>query len=135
MKKRNLLAAAAALMLGGCTPPPMSEMRAKLEDWMSRLGAGDAQALLASGLKLYEAGDYAEAAASLHAALAQGLPARSRAAAHKHLAFIYCAARLEPACAAEFRKALVADPAMDLDAAEAGHPTWGPAFRQAKAER
>jgi Tfp pilus assembly protein PilF len=128
-------AAAAAFFVAGCTPPPMSEVRAKLDDWLSRFSKGEAHVLLASGLQQYEAGDYADAAESLHAALTYGLPMRERVAAHKHLAFIYCSAQLEPACASEFRKALIADPGMDLDAAEAGHPGWGPVFRVVKAER
>jgi len=135
MKKHNLIGAAAALLVTGCTPPPMSEMRAMLEDWIARFSRGEAHLLLADGLKQYEAGDYAESAASLHAALTQGLALTERVDAHKHLAFIYCAAGLQPACEAEFRKALVADPMMDLAAAEAGHPSWGPVFQHVKAAR
>jgi Tfp pilus assembly protein PilF len=135
MKKRRLLAAAAALLVAGCTPPPMSDVRATLEDWLSRFSKGEAHVLLASGLQQYEAGDHADAADSLHAALTRGLPPRERVAAHKLLAFIYCSAELEPACRSEFRKALIADPGMDLDDAEAGHPAWGPVFRYVKAER
>jgi Tfp pilus assembly protein PilF len=135
MKKHILLAAAAALLVAGCTPPPMSEVRAQLEDWLSRFSKGEAHVLFASGLRQYEAGEYADAAESLHAALTFGLPMRERVSAHKHLAFIYCSAELEPACASEFRKALIADPGMDLDDAEAGHPAWGPLFRHVKAER
>ena len=135
MKNLKLLAAAAALLLAGCTPPPMSEVRATFEDWLSRFGKGEAHVLFASGLQQYEAGEYADAAESLHSALTFGLPTRERASAHKHLAFIYCAAELAPACASEFRKALIADPGLDLDEAEAGHPAWGPVFRYVKAER
>ena len=138
MRKRTL-AAAAMLFIAGCTPPPpplpLSELRARVEQWLSRLGSGDAYALYERGLKHYEAGDYIGAAYDLDLALSRGLPAGERAAAHKHLAFIYCAADLEPACASEFRKALIADPAMELDAAEAGHPGWGPVFELARARR
>lgn len=135
MKKTSLLAAAAALLVAGCTPPELSEIRAQVEDWLARFGKAEAHMLFASGLKHYEAGEYADAAASLNAALMHGLPVRERVAAHKHLAFIYCAAELEPACRSEFRKALIADPGMDLEAAEAGHPAWGPVFQYVKAER
>jgi hypothetical protein len=38
-------------------------------------------------------------------------------------------------CQDEFRKALELDPDMELSPAEAGHPSWGPAFRTAKARR
>ena len=39
------------------------------------------------------------------------------------------------ACHEEFRKALRLDPGLELGAAEAGHPIWGPVFRAAKAGR
>ena len=134
MKTTSLAAAAAAVLLAGCTPPPMSEIRSTLEDWMARLGKAEAQLLLASGLEHYEAGEYTDAAASLHEALTRGLPLRERVSAHKHLAFIYCAAGLEAECVSEFRKALIADPGLELEPAEAGHPAWGPVFQQVKSE-
>lgn len=135
MKKQSLLAAAAATLVTGCTPPPLSGLPARVEDWIWRFGMGEAHMRFASGLKQYEAGDYAQAAEDLEAALAYGLPVRARVSAHKHLAFVYCAAQLAPACASEFRKALVADPGMELEAAEAGHPAWGPVFQHVKGER
>jgi Tfp pilus assembly protein PilF len=58
-----------------------------------------------------------------------GLGQSDRATAHKHLAFIHCSANRERQCREEFRKALAADPSTQLDAAEAGHPVWGPIFR------
>jgi Tfp pilus assembly protein PilF len=134
MKKLNLVAAALVLV-AGCTPAPMSELRARVEEWMLRFAAVEAHALYARALKHYEAGDYVQAAYDFDLALTQGLPAGARAAAHKHLAFIYCAADLAPACASEFRKALIADPDLHLDAAEAGHPAWGPVFQVLKAQR
>jgi hypothetical protein len=33
MKNGKFLAAAAAFLVAGCTPPPMTEVRAHLEDW------------------------------------------------------------------------------------------------------
>jgi hypothetical protein len=60
------------------------------------------------------------------------LTAADRATTHKHLAFIHCTAGRERACRDEFRKALAADPALDLAPAEAGHPVWGPIFRSLK---
>ena len=41
----------------------------------------------------------------------------------------------ERLCRDEFRKALGADPALELEPAEAGHPVWGPIFRAVKAGR
>jgi Tfp pilus assembly protein PilF len=86
-------------------------------------------------LQQYEAGDYDESAKGFEGALRQGLGDRERASAHKHLAFIHCAAQRERQCRDEFRKALAADPALELEPAEAGHPVWGPVFRAVKAGR
>jgi Tfp pilus assembly protein PilF len=86
-------------------------------------------------LQQYEAGDYAESAKSFQGAIKEGLGDRERANAHKHLAFIHCAAGRERPCRDEFRKALSADPALQLEPAEAGHPVWGPIFRAVKAGR
>jgi Tfp pilus assembly protein PilF len=88
-----------------------------------------AQSTLADGLRQYDAGDYAASTRTLNAALELGLSEDDRAAAHKHLAFIQCSWEQERQCRDEFRKALAADPALDLAPAEAGHPVWGPIFR------
>ena len=55
-----------------------------------------------------------------------------RARAHKHLAFIHCASGRERLCREEFRRALATEPKMELTAAEAGHPVWGPIWRGLK---
>lgn len=81
------------------------------------------------GLRQFDAGDHEAAAKTLSAALKMELSAKDRATTHKHLAFIHCTAGRERACRDEFRKALAADPGMKLDAAEAGHPVWGPTFK------
>jgi Tfp pilus assembly protein PilF len=86
-------------------------------------------------LQQYEAGDYDASAKNFEGALRLPLTDKERASAHKHLAFIHCAAQRERQCRDEFRKALAADPAMDLEPAEAGHPLWGPIFRSVKAGR
>ena len=86
-------------------------------------------------LQQYEAGDYDESAKNFEGALREGLGDKERASAHKHLAFIHCAAQRERQCREEFRKALAIDPALELDPAEAGHPLWGPVFRSVKAGR
>jgi Tfp pilus assembly protein PilF len=88
-----------------------------------------------NALQQYEAGDYDESAKSFEGALRQGLGDKERASAHKHLAFIHCAAQRERECRDEFRKALAVDPALELEPAEAGHPVWGPVFRAVKAGR
>jgi Tfp pilus assembly protein PilF len=93
------------------------------------------EAALGAGLRQYQAGEYPGAAKSLHSALALGLSSEDRVKAHKHLAFIHCAAGRERACRDEFRKALDIDPGLELTAAESGHPVWGPLFRTLKASR
>jgi Tfp pilus assembly protein PilF len=89
---------------------------------------------LAAGLRLYEEGNYDESAKTLQGAIERGLPDRDRARAHKHLAFIHCASNRERLCRDEFRRALDYDPGLELSAAEAGHPAWGPVFRSLKGE-
>lgn len=87
-------------------------------------------------VRQYEAGEYPEAAKNFEVALREGgLGEKEAASAHKHLAFIHCASRRERQCREEFRKALAVDPALELEAAEAGHPVWGPVFRSVKAGR
>lgn len=87
---------------------------------------------LHAGLKEYEQGNYAESAKSLQGAIDLGLRGAERVTAHKYLAFIHCAESRERQCRDEFRKALAIDPALQLSAAEAGHPVWGPVFRSLK---
>jgi Tfp pilus assembly protein PilF len=88
-----------------------------------------------SALKQYDTGAYPESLKNFQAAIREGLDDKERASAHKHLAFIHCASNRERQCRDEFRRALAADPALELDAAEAGHPVWGPVFRAVKDSR
>jgi Tfp pilus assembly protein PilF len=91
---------------------------------------------LSDGVKLFEEGRYPEASRSLNSALSQGLSSKSdQARAHKYLAFIHCVSNRTTQCRDEFSKALDADPQMDLEPSEAGHPTWGPVFKAVKARR
>ena len=112
------LVVAAALVLAGCAVQPLQEL----------LQPSKGSATLATGLREYEEGGYAEAARNLQGAIDLGLHDRERARAHKHLAFIHCASNRERACREEFRKALAIDPGLELTPAEAGHPVWGPLF-------
>ncbi len=89
---------------------------------------------LAIGLKQYTDGEYDASARSLQVAIDKGLQPRDRASAHKHLAFIHCASGRTTPCRDEFRKAVSAAPDLELTAAEAGHPVWGPVFRSVKGE-
>jgi hypothetical protein len=90
---------------------------------------------LLSGISAYEDGDYKTAPKLMQSALDAGLLLDSdKVVAHKYLAFMHCALRRDRPCREEFRKALELDPQFDLDPAEAGHPMWGPVFRNVKAE-
>ena len=82
------------------------------------------------GFKSYEEGEYKSAAKYLQNALNAGLPRKTDSAkAHKYLAFIACGSENKQRCRDEFRKAFDDDPNFALDAAEAGHPVWGPVYR------
>lgn len=95
-----------------------------------------AQQELASGIASYENGTYKTSARQLQAALTLGLEAPGdQAKAHKYLAFMHCVSQRSKQCRDEFAKALAADPAFSLTAAEAGHPSWGPVFRKLKAAK
>lgn len=87
------------------------------------------------GKNNYEDGDYKSAAKNFRNALDLGLASKNdQATAHKYLAFINCASQQKTQCRAEFRKALELNPKFRLETAEAGHPIWGPVFREVKAE-
>ena len=88
-----------------------------------------------AGLKQFEDGEYDASAKSLQTALERGLPPKNQVSAYKHLAFIHCANNRVGACREEFSKALTMDPALELSAAEAGHPVWGPVFRSLKGRK
>ena len=94
----------------------------------SLVQATKARVTLVEGLRQYDAGDHEAAAKSLAAALELGLSEGDQATAYKHLAFIQCAAGRERQCRDDFRKALAAVPALQLEPEETGHPVWGPIF-------
>lgn len=90
-----------------------------------------AEKALLSGIRQYEDAQYERAEAQLVGALQTGLASpRDRAAAYKHLAFIYCASQRIALCQTAFRSARQADPAFALSRSESGHPVWGPVYRQ-----
>ena len=92
--------------------------------------AGEAE--LAAGIRVYERGRFADAASYLQRSLDLGLREPDQVVAHKYLAFIHCASGREAQCRDEFRLALALNRSFSLDAAEAGHPNWGPVFRSLK---
>jgi Tfp pilus assembly protein PilF len=126
--RRTALWAMAALvaLAAGCAQPPRV---VGLMDVTERPGE---RALLA-GLRAYDDGQYVEAESQFDRALQAGLASpRDRAAAYKHLAFVYCTSERVPACETAFRNALQNDAGFTLSKSEAGHPTWGPVFRRVK---
>jgi len=143
----RLLLIPALLVAGGCatqntTPTPeaptptASTETAKPAEPVKPPAVRKAENELARGLKAYENGDYKTAGQALQQALELGLPNRlDQSRAYKHLAFIACAANQVDQCKGHFRKALAAYPKLTLSKAEAGHPIWGPAFQQVKAEK
>jgi Tfp pilus assembly protein PilF len=128
MSRRFTLALVAGLTwLAGCAAPPPAAPTVGLTDLLER----PAERALLDGLRAYEDGQYAQAEAALRQALAGGLRSgRDQASAHKLLAFITCTSERRAECEAAFRAARAADPAFALTRPEAGHPLWGPVYRQ-----
>ncbi len=127
MRAINLIVVMAAMALGACSSPPVQQIKGLFQ------GKGEPQ--LQSGVKQYEDGRYKEASVSFQAALNAGLGESGQVTANKYLAFISCVSGRERQCRAYFARALELNPALELDAAEAGHPVWGPVFRSVKARR
>jgi hypothetical protein len=88
---------------------------------------------LSAGIKSYEEGNYKDAIKLLQEALTKGLSKKeSQVEAHKYLAFIHCVSDRKKECTDEFKKALELNPNFALEAAEAGHPLWGPVYSSVK---
>ncbi len=90
------------------------------------------QPQLVEGLHWYETGDFRRAQRALRSSLDAGLTAADEISARKHLAFIYCMSARERLCREEFKRVLALNPNFELALAEAGHPQWGPVFRDLK---
>lgn len=110
----------AILMLSGCAGLPLHESKGKK--------------MLEVGIQHYEDGDYSNAVSEIQASLRAGLAVSEQVKAHKFLAFTYCVTDRQTLCSDEFKKTLAIDPKFDLAPAEAGHPIWGPIFRNVKGE-
>lgn len=90
---------------------------------------------LALGQRQYDAGTYEDALKSLNESLAHGALSREdQSTARKLLAFIHCVSNREEACRGEFRKAFEINARFELTAAEAGHPIWGPVYRNVRSQ-
>ncbi len=127
---------AATLALAACQQMPTSDKPAPAapqitEDMLRERAQND----LASGVKLYDAGDYDGAVKSLTAALDHGLLSKQdQARARKYLAFSHCVSGRDAQCRAEFRKAFEIYPDFALTPAEDGHPIWGPVYRDVRTQ-
>lgn len=133
-----LVLAACATAPEPAPAPPAREMaeipahgEAPAEDAAVRLAAQN----LDQGIRAYENGQYKAARQSLKSALEGPLAAADQVTANKLLAFMACADGQRASCKAHFRKALAANPTFTLSRTEAGHPVWGKAFREVKAEK
>jgi Tfp pilus assembly protein PilF len=128
-------AALAALFAAACAevggPPPAQPAAApQITETQLRERAKEN---LDRGLRQYERGEYDDAAKSLVASLDHGLLTKpEQSTARKYLAFIHCVSDRERQCRDEFRKAIEIDPGFTLGPAEAGHPIWGPIFRNVR---
>jgi hypothetical protein len=121
------------LLLGACvtTSPSPGESTVEAKSPVPKLGPAEQK--LADGIKTYDGGDPKSASAMLQGALELELSSKDdQVTAHKYLAFIDCVSQREKQCREEFRKALIINPAFDLQPAEAGHPLWGSVFRTEK---
>ena len=117
-------------VLGGCSSGPVRDIG------LDKLAPRKAEQELSAGLKSYENGQYPQAMKHIQTALSSDLTFKSdRITAYKHLAFIYCITDRKKQCHAMFKEALEIDPEFDLSAAEAGHPLWGPVYREVQAEQ
>lgn len=87
------------------------------------------------GVLSYEEGNYQASTMALQGVLETAASSKQeKIKAYKYLAFIQCVSGRETMCRDYFKKALEVDQNFNLDAAEAGHPIWGPAFRSVKSK-
>lgn len=144
MLRPSCLALLLAATLAGCTfnkrpdakPAPAATATAKPATEESAAPAPRGDAMYRQGVRAYENGRHREAEQAFKDALEGGLGSKAdQVGANKYLAFIACANRQQDNCRNYFRRALAIDPAFELSRTEAGHPVWGPIFREVKAER
>jgi hypothetical protein len=90
---------------------------------------------LTEGIAAYDSGDYNGAIRKLNIKeLLDSASLDVQIEARKFLAFSYCVTRRATLCKQQFEAALKSKPSFDLKPAEAGHPSWGPVFKKAKAD-
>lgn len=130
MRLSSVLILALAAVVSGCSSGPVRDIG------LDKLAPRKAEQELSAGLKSYEDGQYQQAMKHIQTALNSDLTFKSdRITAYKYLAFIHCVSDRKKQCRAAFNDALEINPDMELTPAEAGHPLWGPVFRDAQAEQ
>ena len=123
------------LCISGCVAPPAKPVGSAVEETANLLRAERAQTNLADGLKKYDSGNYDEAMQKFLLALdSQQLSLAEQLTARKNMAFIHCLNGRSASGKEEFEKLIALDPKFELSVAEAGHPAWGPVYRQARSE-
>ena len=123
---RNLMLILAILLAAGCQTAPFKNFG------VTRYAGNN---YLEEGVENYEEGNYRVARRRLQFALEEGLSRPDRVKAHKYLAFIACVSSQQLTCREEFAIALELDPNFELAPEEAGHPIWGPMFKNVKAKQ
>jgi tetratricopeptide (TPR) repeat protein len=91
--------------------------------------------MLADAVALYDQGEYSKALKVFQDTLKETLSVPDRVKALKLTAFSYCLTNRNALCRATFDNLLQLKPDFVLDAAEAGHPSWGPSFRAVKSKQ
>lgn len=130
MFRRFVFAVIVTFLVSACSSGPVRDIG------LDKLSPRKAERALSSGLASYENGQYSAATKQLQYALNSGLAFNSdRVTAYKYLAFVYCVTDRRKQCKSAFKNALAINSDLELSAAEAGHPLWGPVFREAKAEQ
>jgi hypothetical protein len=90
---------------------------------------------LTDGIATYDLGDYNGAIRKLNIKeLLESASLDIQVETRKFLAFSYCVTRRVVLCKLQFDAVLKSKPSFDLKPAEAGHPSWGPVFKKAKAD-
>jgi len=128
----SILLMFAALVAAGCTTLPGDEAAT-----MSRpTETSEGRRWLERGIEQFEQGRFADAIRLLQESpeIAADAP-EVRAEALKYIAFAQCVSGRRIACRRTFDALLLLDPGYALNAAEAGHPAWGPEFERARAAR
>ena len=135
LKLPLLLAVAATMIFAGCAVPPTAPPGPTPDDLAKQQRMERANNNINDGLKAYDAGAYDDAMRNFLLALDSKLLTQPQQLnARKHMAFIYCVSNREANCREEFERLLGIDGKFELSPAEAGHPVWGPVFRNVKNE-